>query len=84
MRYVVEATGSSSWWGTRKRTPVGELSLKPTWLRFGSRSNPVESESNGAPDRLCYNIEQAAKVVGVSVHKLNSWLRRIEHPLPHI
>ena len=54
---------------------VPEAHLAEIWQSFQSS----RSESNGVPDRLCYNLEQAAKVVGISVHKLNSWLRMVEH-----
>ena len=45
-------------------------------------SNAVECA--GLPARLCYNVEEAARSVGVSVHKFNTWIRRAEHPVPHI
>ena len=42
------------------------------------------AECAGLPARLCYNVEEAARSVGVSVHKFNTWIRRAEHPVPHI
>ena len=59
---------------------VTEADLAELWQSVQS-SKP---ESNGAPRMLCYNVEQAAKALGVSVHKLNGWLRRAEAPVPHI
>ena len=41
------------------------------------------SESVTLPNRLCYNVEEAAELVGVSVHKFNGWLKRSDHPVPH-
>ena len=38
----------------------------------------------GVPDRLCYNLAEASQAVGVSEHKMRSWLRRDDFPLPHI
>ena len=50
-----------------------------------SRSFETDTPANHAmPGRLCYNVEEAAQPVDVSVHKCQSWLRRAEHPLPHI
>ena len=44
----------------------------------------ITAESAGLPARLCYNVEEAAKSVGVSVRKFNTWIRRAEQPVPHI
>ena len=46
----------------------------------------LEEASEGAPPAapLCYNMASAAKAVGVSEHKIISWLRRAVNPLPHI
>ncbi len=41
------------------------------------------SESVTLPSRLCYNVEEAAELVGVSVHKFNGLLKRSDHPVPH-
>ena len=38
----------------------------------------------GMSERLCYNVAEAARAVGVSEHKIRSWLRRDNFPLPHI
>ena len=44
-------------------------------------------EKKNAPDAplspLCYNVKQAAKLVGVSEHKFGEWLKRSDHPVPH-
>ena len=46
----------------------------------------LEEASEGAPPAapLCYNLASAPKAVGVSEHKIISWLRRAVNPLPHI
>ena len=41
-------------------------------------------ESATLPSKLCYNLEEAAQLVGVSAHKFNGWLKRSDHPIPHI
>ena len=41
------------------------------------------SQSDALPNRLCYNVEEAAQLEGVSVHKFNGWLKRRDHPVPH-
>ena len=42
-----------------------------------------EREPAALPNRLCYNVEEAARLVGVSAHKFNAWLKRSNHPVPH-
>ena len=37
-----------------------------------------------SPSRLCYNLEETAELVGVSVQKVSTWVHRTERPLPHI
>ena len=46
----------------------------------------LEEASEGAPPAapLCYNLASAPEAVGVSEHKIISWLRRAVNPLPHI
>lgn len=59
---------------------VPEAELAEIWQSIQSS----KKESYGSLEMLCYNVEQAARALGVSVHKLNTWLRRSERPLPHI
>ena len=70
-----------------------EDSAAPTGWRILSEEDLVEiglgfetsiSASGSVPRRLCYNVEEAAKAVGVSVHKFGSWLKRPERPVPHM
>ena len=42
------------------------------------------ADATPPPLPLCYNLEDAAKAIGVSAHKLSGWLRRQHHPVPHI
>ena len=50
-----------------------------------SRSFETGTAANqGVSGRLCYNLEEAASAVGVSVHKFNTWIRRHRDPVPHI
>ena len=50
-----------------------------------SRSFETDTPANHATQgRLCYNLEEAAQAVGVSVNKFNSWIRRAQAPVPHI
>ena len=46
----------------------------------------IERPADATPPSLplCYNLEDAAKAIGVSAHKLSGWLRRQHHPVPHI
>lgn len=41
-------------------------------------------EESVPPSRLCYNVAEASRMLGVSVHKFNDWLRRPQHAVPHI
>ena len=42
-----------------------------------------EREPAALPNRLSYNVEEAARLVGVSANKFNAWLKRSNHPVPH-
>ena len=43
------------------------------------------NEGGIRPDGLiCYNIKQAARRMGVSAAKFTTWLKRRDHPVPHI
>ena len=59
---------------------VPEAELAESWQSVESG----KTEGNGGVGKLCYNVIEAARSVGVSTHKLSSWLRRAERPLPHI
>ena len=48
--------------------------------QFVSESAQVPDSS---PSPLCYNVKQAAQLVGVSTHKFDEWLKRSKHPVPH-
>ena len=58
---------------------VTETDLAEIWQSLESDA----PEGNSEPGRLCYNLEEAAQAVGVSVHKFNSWIHRAQAPVPH-
>ena len=49
------------------------------WLAPGRQ----EETSPGMP-RICHNIDETAEIIGVGTQVVQNWLRRDEHPLPHI
>ena len=47
-------------------------------------SATVDQDRIRGQDLACYKLKDAAEHIGVSVPKLQSWLRRREHPIPHV
>ena len=43
-----------------------------------------EKLNHGGPRFACYNLKEAAEQLGVSVPKCQQWLRRRDHPIPHV
>jgi excisionase family DNA binding protein len=44
----------------------------------------VATDAIGPNQLACYNLKEAAKCVGVSMPKFQTWLRRLSDPLPHV
>ena len=42
------------------------------------------AEQSSSDDLPCYNLKEAAARVGISVPTMQTWLRRAEHPVPHV
>ena len=49
------------------------------WLAEKVRAGVI-----GTSQITCYNLKEVAALLGVSVPKVQTWLRRQDHPLPHI
>ena len=65
----------------------------PGWFREWNEEDTRElhqevGEANGGegqpPGPTGYNLKQTAKLMGVSPHTVQGWVRRAENPLPHI
>ena len=44
----------------------------------------VDEDRMRGRDLACYKLKEAARIIGVSVPKFQSWLRRRDHPVPHV
>ena len=67
------------------KDPESELGWKP-WTAEDTEalSEWLSSNGNGSNGVTCYNAEEAANKVHVSVPKFREWLRRRDNPIPHI
>ena len=65
-------TGWRQWTGEDAETLCAWLSAK------------VEEQATNDHHIACYSAKQTAKLVGISMPKLQSLLRRRDHPIPHI
>ena len=72
---LVEDSGVETGWRIVTEADLAEI---------GRSLESASAEDTGLPGRLCCNVEEAARSVGVSVHKFNTWIRRAENPVPHI
>ena len=72
---LVEDSGVETGWRIVTEANLAEMARS---LESNSAEDP------GLPGRLCCNVEEAARSVGVSVHKFNTWIRKADHPVPHI
>lgn len=75
MLILVEDSGVETVWRIVTEADLSEI---------GQSLESANAEATGLPGRLCCNVEEAARSVGVSVHKFNTWIRRAENPVPHI
>ena len=55
--------------------------LQVLWERFTAKADENAVRSN---QLACYNLKEAAKLVGVSTSKLVTWLNRRDNAIPHI
>ena len=51
------------------------------WGRFTAKADENAARSN---QLTCYNLKEAARLVGASTSKLVTWLNRRDNPIPHI
>ena len=55
-----------------------DLSQLSDWL------NSIMVDGEGTHRNMCYNVNEAAQVVGVGPHTIQAWLSKEKDPLPHI
>ena len=55
--------------------------LQVLWERLTARADKNTARSN---QLACYNLKEAARLVGVSTSKMQTWLNRRDNPIPHI
>ena len=70
--------------------------LHPQWMRqwdhddtralcdWFKQQGEDEEKAGRDPDRIGYNIEQTAALMGVGTHTVQGWIRREDRPLPHL
>ena len=55
--------------------------LQVLWERLTAKADENAARSN---QLACYNLKEAARLVGVSTSKMQTWLNRRDNPIPHI
>ena len=55
--------------------------LQVLWERLTAKADENGARSN---QLACYNLKEAARLVGVSTSKMQTWLNRRDNPIPHI
>ena len=68
---LVEDSGVETGWRIVTEADLAEMARS---LESNSAEDP------GLPGRLCCNVEEAARSVGVSVHKFNTWIQKGRPP----
>ena len=71
------------------RDETSEIGWRP-WTGADSQalcewlSDKVDQDLGHGREIACYKLKEAARLVGVSVPKFQTWLRRSDHPVPHV
>lgn len=88
-RFLVALCGAAEQPLLLARDETSEIGWRP-WTGADSQalcdwlSDKVDQDLGHSRDIACYKLKEAARLVGVSVPKFQSWLRRRDHPVPHV
>ena len=84
-QFMAEICGTDEYPLLLAKDPGSPIGWRP-WTDDDARAlcDWLSAKTDPVRDLVCYRVKDTAKLLGVSVPKLQSWLRRRDHPVPHI